>query len=129
MFHIQNLMFRLGGVPKRVEKLLTDFAGSPVTARSHDYSMTRACQRAAGLTRANAISASRSGASAVAQFSHGGAPPSLGQERRARGVKMSVGAARRPARASGTRRFLSVRRREFATIDPGQTLSSAPVEP
>ena len=42
---------------------------------------------------------------------------------------MTVGAERSPARASGVRRFLSGRRREFPTIGLGQKSGSAPVEP
>jgi hypothetical protein len=44
-------------------------------------------------------------------------------------VKITLGAARRRARASEARRFLSGRPREFSTIGPGQNLSSARVEP
>jgi len=44
-------------------------------------------------------------------------------------VKMTLGAERTRTRASGARRFLSGRRREFPTIGPGQNLSNAQVEP
>jgi hypothetical protein len=53
----------------------------------------------------------------------------LSADRRRRlDVKMTLGAARSRAPASGARRFLSGCRREFPTISPGQNLSSARVE-
>jgi hypothetical protein len=44
-------------------------------------------------------------------------------------VKLALGAAQCRARVSGVQRFLSGRRPEFPTIDRGQNLSSARLEP